>query len=173
MHTYIYLYREVCLSSRGVLSGVFCPGVFCLDGFVWGGFCPSNLLSEYIRYNRKLNITLNLRFHMHAKNLKSVTPHALRLFLCHKLSYLLGPPPPSRATYFMDSPYNVQEKVRNVREELIYRRTLNIREEQICGRTAEMLWRGKRFKFSGMENNKLQLNKIADDNGSCFWRHWT
>ena len=37
--------------------------VFCLEGFVRGGFCPPPLLSEYIRYNRKLNITFNFRFH--------------------------------------------------------------------------------------------------------------
>src|SRR6218665_4012967 len=53
MHIYnICLYREVCLSSRG----------FCLEGFVGGGFCPSPLLSEYIRYNRKLNILSILGF---------------------------------------------------------------------------------------------------------------
>src|SRR6218665_1604963 len=62
MHTYICFYREVCLSSRGFLSGVFCPGVFCLEAFVRGGFCPSPFLSEYIRYNRKLNITFNFKF---------------------------------------------------------------------------------------------------------------
>src|SRR6218665_1821231 len=59
----------------------FCPGdfvwVFCLEGFVWGGFCPSTLLSEYIRYNRKVNITFNFRFHMYEKNFKSVTSHTL------------------------------------------------------------------------------------------------
>src|SRR6218665_2258849 len=44
---------------RGLLSGVF-----CLEGFVWGGFCPYPLLSEYICYNRKLKITLNFMFHM-------------------------------------------------------------------------------------------------------------
>src|SRR6218665_1881802 len=37
---------------RGVLSGVF-----CLEGFVRVGFCPLPLLSQYICYNRKLNIT--------------------------------------------------------------------------------------------------------------------
>src|SRR6218665_3051361 len=35
----------------------FCQGVFCLEGFVWGGFYPFPLLSEYTCYNRKLNIT--------------------------------------------------------------------------------------------------------------------
>ena len=34
----------------------------------------------------------------------SVTSHALDPLPCHKLSHLLGPPPPSSVTYFMDSP---------------------------------------------------------------------
>ena len=46
----------------GVFVWGFCQRVFCLEGFVWGGFCPFPLLSEYICYNRKLNITLN--FHV-------------------------------------------------------------------------------------------------------------
>jgi len=52
-----------------IVSGGFCPGVcqevFCLEGFVRGGFCPFPLLSEYICYNRKLNITLNFMFDMY------------------------------------------------------------------------------------------------------------
>ena len=44
--------------SRRFLSG-FCPD--------W--FCPFPLLSQYICYNRKLNITLNFMFHMYDKNL--------------------------------------------------------------------------------------------------------
>jgi len=31
--------------------------------------CSFSLLSEYIRYNRKLNITFNLWFHMYDKNI--------------------------------------------------------------------------------------------------------
>src|SRR6218665_73824 len=46
-----------------------CPGVFCLEGFVRGGFCPYPLLSEYICYNRKLKITLNCMFHMYDKKI--------------------------------------------------------------------------------------------------------
>src|SRR6218665_3279097 len=42
-------------------------GVFCMEGFVRGGFCPFPLLSEYICYNRKVNITLNFMFHMYDK----------------------------------------------------------------------------------------------------------
>src|SRR6218665_2735608 len=45
--------------SLNCLRG-FCPG-----GFVRGGFCPFPLLSEYICYNRKVNITLNFMFHMY------------------------------------------------------------------------------------------------------------
>jgi len=50
---------------RGGLVRGFCQGVLCLEGF-----CPFPLLSEYICYKRKLNITLNFKFHMYDKNLK-------------------------------------------------------------------------------------------------------
>jgi len=75
--------QGVCLSSWCFLSGRFCPG--------W--FLSVPLLSEYIRYNRKLNITVNFRFHMYTTKFQkcdvtcSWTPP-----LCHKLSHLLGPP---------------------------------------------------------------------------------
>src|SRR6218665_3532625 len=55
----------------------FCQGVFCLEGFVRGGFCSFPLLPEYICYNRKLNISLNFMFHMYDKEFVSVTSHAL------------------------------------------------------------------------------------------------
>src|SRR6218665_1802916 len=42
-----------------------CSRGFCPGGFVRGGFCPFPLLSEYICYNRKLNITVNFMFHMY------------------------------------------------------------------------------------------------------------
>src|SRR6218665_1189170 len=45
--------------SEGLLSGRFCPG--------WILFVP--LLSEYICFNRKLNITLNFMFHMYDKKM--------------------------------------------------------------------------------------------------------
>src|SRR6218665_3910096 len=45
-----------------------CQGVFSLEGFVWGGFCSLPLLSEHILYNIKLNITLNVRFHLYDTN---------------------------------------------------------------------------------------------------------
>src|SRR6218665_400911 len=50
---------------RGGLVRGFCQGVLCLEGF-----CPFPLLLEYICYKRKLNITLNFKFHMYDKNLK-------------------------------------------------------------------------------------------------------
>jgi len=59
------------------------------------------VLSEYTCYIRKLNITLNFMFRMYDKKIISVTSHALYP-PCHKLSHLLGPPPPR--TYFMDGP---------------------------------------------------------------------
>src|SRR6218665_1391784 len=46
-----------------------CQGIFCLECFVRGGFCPFPLLSEYICYNRKLKITLNFMFHKYDKKL--------------------------------------------------------------------------------------------------------
>src|SRR6218665_3501860 len=62
------LYKFSLICSRGFLSGFFFRGVFCLEGFVQSGFCPFSLLSEYICYNRKVNITLNFMFHMYDKN---------------------------------------------------------------------------------------------------------
>src|SRR6218665_2094510 len=70
--------------SEGLLSGRFGPGWFLSIPF----------LSEYICYDRKLNITLNFMFHMYNKIFISVTSHALypRPLPCHKLPHLLGPP---------------------------------------------------------------------------------
>src|SRR6218665_1791854 len=59
----------------GFLSGRVCQRVFCLEGFVLGGFCPFLLLSQYICYNRKFKITLNFMFHMYDKKCISVTSH--------------------------------------------------------------------------------------------------
>src|SRR6218665_976338 len=86
------LYRGFVLVHGGFCSGGLSEG-FCLEGFVRGDFCLSTLLSEYIHYNRKLNITFNFRFHMYEIFFKSVTSHALGPPPpCHKLSHLLGPP---------------------------------------------------------------------------------
>src|SRR6218665_4051382 len=56
--------QGVCVTRRGILFGGL-SGIFCLEGFVRNGFCPSSLLSECIHYNRRLNITFNVRFHMY------------------------------------------------------------------------------------------------------------
>src|SRR6218665_197710 len=65
--------KAPCTNSLSIVRGDFCPG-----GFVRGGFCPFPLLSEYICYNRKVNITLNFMFHMYdLKKFISVTSHAL------------------------------------------------------------------------------------------------
>src|SRR6218665_808754 len=69
--------------SQRFLSGGFCQGVFCREGFAQGDFCPFPLLSEYICYNRKLNITLNFMFHMYDKKLL-LTPSSVTN--CHTFS---------------------------------------------------------------------------------------
>src|SRR6218665_4091745 len=48
-----------------------CSRRFLSEGFVRIGFCPFPLLSQYICYTRKLNITLNFMFHMYDKNLSN------------------------------------------------------------------------------------------------------
>src|SRR6218665_2303735 len=69
------LYRGFVLVRGGFCSGVGL-GVFCLEGasyvnrFRPGWFLSVPLLSEYIHYNRKLDITFNFRFHMYAIFLK-------------------------------------------------------------------------------------------------------
>src|SRR6218665_3619603 len=73
--------------SGGLLSERFCPG--------W--FLSVPVLSEYICNIRKLNPTLNFMFRMYEKKMykfdvtRSLPPPPLP---CHKLSHLLGPPPP-------------------------------------------------------------------------------
>src|SRR6218665_3594532 len=95
---------HTCLYRGFVLvRGGFCSGVFCLKGFVLGGFCPSPLLSEYIRYNRKINIIFNFKFHRYEFFLKcditcSWTPPSVTN--CHTFS----DPLPLSVTYFMDGP---------------------------------------------------------------------
>src|SRR6218665_446579 len=85
-----------------------CSWRFLSGGFVRVGFCPFPLLSQYICYNRKLNITLNFMFYMYDKNLyKRDVTCSFPPSPCNKLSHLLGPPLPSSVTYFMDGPYKV------------------------------------------------------------------
>jgi len=97
MHTYMSL-QGVCLSS-GVCPEVFLSGRFCS-----GCFLSIPLLSTYIRFNKKLNITFNFRFHMYDTKFKSVTSHALDTSLCHKLSQLLGRLPLKRDVVYGRSP---------------------------------------------------------------------
>src|SRR6218665_1296484 len=54
-----------------------CSRRFLSGGFVRVGFCPIPLLSQYICYNRKLNIILNSCFICIIKICISVTSHAL------------------------------------------------------------------------------------------------
>src|SRR6218665_3723272 len=56
--------RRVFVRGFGFVRG------FCLEGLVRGGFCPYPLLLEYLRYNRKLNITFNFTFDMFDKKFK-------------------------------------------------------------------------------------------------------
>src|SRR6218665_2160214 len=44
--------KVLCTNSISIVRGGFCSGIF-----VRVGFCPFPLLSQYICYNRKLNIT--------------------------------------------------------------------------------------------------------------------
>src|SRR6218665_3537316 len=86
------LYKFYLNCSRRFLSG----------GFVRVGFCPFPLLSQYICYNRKLNITLNLICMI--KICISVTSHAPDPFPCTNCHTFSDPLAPSSVTYFMDGP---------------------------------------------------------------------
>src|SRR6218665_395637 len=89
--------KALCTNSLSIVRGVFvwgiCQGVLCLEGFIRGGFCPFLLLSQYICYKRKLNITLNFMFNMYDKKCISVTSHALDppVTNCHTYSDPLLP----------------------------------------------------------------------------------
>src|SRR6218665_608509 len=91
--------KRPCTNSLSIVCGVFCPGCF-----VRGGFCPFPLLSEYICYNRKLNITLNFMFHIYDKKCISGTSLALDPFHLSQTVTLSRTPSPSSVTYFMDGP---------------------------------------------------------------------
>ena len=100
VHTYVFTGRFVLVLGVLVLRVLF--GCFLSGSFCSGWFLSGPLLSEYIHYNRKLNITFNFRFHMYEKCFKSVTSHLL------PLSQTVTPPrtpPPSSMTYFMDGPF--------------------------------------------------------------------
>src|SRR6218665_1885696 len=60
--------KSPCTSSLSIVRGGFVRS-FLSGSLLSGRFCPGwflsvPLLSEYICYNRKLNISLNFRFHM-------------------------------------------------------------------------------------------------------------
>ena len=93
--THIHAYTHACihLSLQEDLSYVFVWGVlsgsFCLEGFVWGAFCQLPRMSEYICYIRKLNITINFRFHIYDTIFLKCDVTSLLTLL--PLSHLLGP----------------------------------------------------------------------------------
>src|SRR6218665_1867374 len=69
---------KFCLNcSRGLLFGVVSWGLFMSGRFCPGWILSVLVLSEYICYIRKLNITLNFMFRMYDKKCISVTSHAL------------------------------------------------------------------------------------------------
>src|SRR6218665_1965897 len=73
MHPYIgYTHVYIHMFLQGLLSEFFLSGRLCPDGF-----CPFPLLSEYIRYNRKLNINFNFRFLMQDKKTLKVWRHMI------------------------------------------------------------------------------------------------
>src|SRR6218665_276714 len=90
VHAYIHmLYREVCLSSRGFLSEVF-----CLEGFVRGSFCPS-LYCQTTPVTTESYTSLSILSFICMKKFKKCDVTCYwTTFPCHKLSHLLGPPPP-------------------------------------------------------------------------------
>ena len=69
--------KAPCTYSLSIVREGFYPGTSVRGSFVWkvlsrgfvrGGLCPFPFLTEYICYNRKLNITLKFMFHMYDKN---------------------------------------------------------------------------------------------------------
>ena len=101
IHTYMSLYRGFVLVRRG-----FCPGVFCLEGFVRIGFCKFPLLSEYKFYTSvttESSISISGFVCMITFLKCDITcswPSP-----CHKLSHLLGPLPLEHDILYMDGPY--------------------------------------------------------------------
>src|SRR6218665_3120684 len=83
-----------------LFMGVFCPGVCqvvfcCLEGFVWSGFCPFPLLPECMLQQKfKHHFEFHISYMYDKKIYKCDVTCPLPPPLCHKLSHLLGPPPP-------------------------------------------------------------------------------
>ena len=70
-------------------------------------------------------------FRMYDKKIISVTSHALYPpSPCHKLSHLLGPPPPSSVTYFMDGPQVYVASARTMTYILL--KQLELSQQRIC-----------------------------------------
>src|SRR6218665_802187 len=101
--------KHPCTNSVSIVHGGFYQGVFCLEGYVRGGFCPfpfcQNRRRRRICYNRKLNITLNFMFRMYDKKIYKCD---VTCSLPPPLSQTVTPsrtPSPSSVTYFMDGPF--------------------------------------------------------------------
>src|SRR6218665_2795215 len=69
VRAYIHVLTGGRIRWRGLLCGGLSGG-FLSGRFRPGWFLSVPLLSEYIHYNRKLNITFNFRFHMYEIFLK-------------------------------------------------------------------------------------------------------
>src|SRR6218665_107560 len=55
--------KAPCTNSLSIVRRGLCPGIFCLKGFVRGGFCPFPLLSEYIDLLQQ-KVKHHFRFHV-------------------------------------------------------------------------------------------------------------
>ena len=90
---------------------LFCQRVFCLEGFVRGGFYPFPLLSKNICYNRKLNITFNFMFHMYDNKMcKCDATCSLRPIPPSKTVTPSRTPSPSSVTYFVDGLHKLPQR---------------------------------------------------------------
>jgi|SRR6218665_972357 len=108
MHTYMHLYREVCLSSRGFLSAGFCPGVFVWK-VMFGVVFVRPLLSEYIRYKAKHHF--QFYFLYVGNNFEKC--HIKCSWTSPPLSQTVTPsltPSSSSVTYFMSGPKASSER---------------------------------------------------------------
>src|SRR6218665_2163078 len=89
IHTYLYAYiytqmyayinmslQGFCLSSWGFFSGGFFRVFFAQKVLSRVVLVRSPSVRIYIRYNRKLSITFNFKFHMYDKTFKSMTSPA-------------------------------------------------------------------------------------------------
>ena len=78
--------NSLSIVRRGFCSEGFVRGSFVRKVLSGGGFCPFPLLSEYICYNRKLNITLNFMFHIYDKKCYKCDITYFTPSLCHTFS---------------------------------------------------------------------------------------